>query len=204
VVWDAVLLAAVASMIGQVSTMVGSILDSSYAFGLIAAAEKEQGVVDPDLVLWSFLIFFLLLALLYKFAWGPICEALDKREESIRTDLEQAKLSAEKAREAQATYEVKLATAAQEANQIVAAAREEATNARAKILADAHQEAESIKQRGLADVESARRAVVNDLAQASVDQAVGLAGKMINRTLDKNAHADLISESVGKFGQSRA
>jgi F-type H+-transporting ATPase subunit b len=183
--------------------MVGSMLDGSLALGLMAAAEKEQGVVDPDLVLWSLLIFVLLLVLLRRFAWGPICEALDKREAAIRSDLEQAKVSAEKAREAQASYEARLAAAAQEANQIVSTARDEAANARSKILADAHQEAEGIKQRGLADVEAARRAVVNDLAQASVDQAVGLAGKMINRTLDRNAHADLINDSVGKFGQSR-
>jgi F-type H+-transporting ATPase subunit b len=189
--------------IGQVSKMVGSMLDGSLALGLMAAAEKEQGVVDPDLVLWSLLIFVLLLVLLRRFAWGPICEALDKREAAIRSDLEQAKVSAEKAREAQASYEARLAAAAQEANQIVSTARDEAANARSKILADAHQEAEGIKQRGLADVEAARRAVVNDLAQASVDQAVGLAGKMINRTLDRNAHADLINDSVGKFGQSR-
>ncbi len=184
--------------------MFGSILDGSVGYGLLAAAAKQEGIVDPDLVLWSFLVFILLLALLRRYAWGPICEALDKREESIRNDMEQAKLSAQKARETQASYEAKLAAAAQEANQIVATAREEASNAKSKIVAEAHQEAESIKQRALADIEAARRAVVNELAQSSVDQAVGLAGKMINRTLDKNAHADLISESVSKFGQSRA
>ncbi|MBL8890793.1 MAG: F0F1 ATP synthase subunit B [Planctomycetaceae bacterium] len=175
-----------------------------FSDGFLAAAEKEQGFADPDLVLWSFLIFGLLLFLLRQFAWGPICEALDKREAGIKHDLEQAKLSAEKAREAQATYEAKLAAAAQEANQIVAAAREEAANTKSKILADAHQEAESVRQRGLADVEAARRAVVNELAQASVDHAVGLAGKLINRSLDKNAHSDLISQSVNTFAQSRS
>jgi F-type H+-transporting ATPase subunit b len=189
-------------MFGQMSSLANSAL-VSVSSGLLAAAEKEQGFADPDLVLWSFLIFALLLVLLRQFAWGPICEALDKREAAIKNDLEQAKLSAEKAREAQATYEAKLAAAAQEANHIVATAREEAVNTKSKLLADAHEEAESVRQRGLADVEAARRAVVNDLAQASVDQAVGLAGKLIKRTLDKNAHSELISESVNNFGQSR-
>jgi F-type H+-transporting ATPase subunit b len=148
----------------------------------LAAAEAEAGFLDPDLVLWSFFIFGLLLFLLRQFAWGPICEALDKREESIRQNLEQAKIGAEKAREAQAAYESKLAAAAQEANQIVSTAREEAATAKSKILAEAHQDAESIKQRALADIEAARRAVVNELAQSSVDQAVGLSGQMNNHT----------------------
>lgn len=190
-------------MFGQLCSLAISV-PVSFSGGLVAAAEKEQGFADPDLVLWSFLVFVLLLVLLRKFAWGPICEALDKREAGIKNDLEQAKLSAEKAREAQASYEAKLAAAAQEANQIVATAREEAANTKTKIVADAHQEAESVRQRGLADVEAARRAVVNDLAQASVDQAVGLAGRLINRTLDKNAHSELISESISTFAQSRS
>lgn len=191
-------------MIGQLDGVMSSYLTSSFGSSLLAAAEKEQGFADPDLVLWSFLIFVLLLVLLRKFAWGPICEALDKREATIRSEMEQAKLSAEKARETQASYEAKLAAAAQEANHIVAAAREEAANTKSKILADAHQEAESVRQRGLADVEAARRTVVNELAQASVDHAVGLAGKLINRSLDKNAHSELISQSVSTFAQSRS
>lgn len=191
-------------MVGQLNNMMGSLMASPLGGGFLAAAEKEQGFADPDLVLWSFLIFVSLLVLLRKFAWGPICEALDKREAGIRSEMEQAKLSAEKARQSQASYEAKLAAAAQEANQIVATAREEAANTKSKILADAHQEAENVRQRGLADVEAARRTVVNDLAKASVDQAVGLAGKLIHRTLDKNAHSDLISESVTKFANSRS
>jgi len=190
-------------MFGQLNSLLDSI-SLPIASGLLAAAESDQGFADPDLVLWSLFIFVLLLVLLRRFAWGPICEALDKREATIKSDLEQAKLSAEKAKETQAAYEAKLAMAAQEANQIVAAAREEAENTKAKILAGAHQDAESVRQRGLADVEAARRAVVNDLAQASVDQAVGLAGKLIHRTLDKSAHSDLISESVNTFTQARS
>ena len=170
---------------------------------LVAAAEAEQGFLDPDLVLWSFFIFFLLLFLLHRFAWGPICDALDKREQAIREDLESAKAGAEKAREAQSKYEAALAAAAQEASQIVASAREEAATAKAKILADAQQLAESMRLRAEADIEAARKAVANQLAQASVDQAIGLAGRVINRSLDKNAHADLISESLGKFSESR-
>jgi F-type H+-transporting ATPase subunit b len=190
-------------MFGQLNSLMDS-MSLPISGGLLAAADSEQGFADPDLVLWSFFIFVLLLALLRRFAWGPICEALDKREATIKNELEQAKRSAEKARETQAAYEAKLASAAQEANQIVATAREEAANTKAKILADAHQEAETVRQRGLADVEAARRAVVNDLAQASVDQAVGLAGKLIHRTLDKNSHSELISESLSTFSQARS
>jgi len=170
---------------------------------LIASSEVEPGIADPDLALWTLVVFCLLMGLLYAFAWGPICEALDKREEAIRNDLESAKANAEKARLNHEAYEAKLATAAQEANQIVAAAKEEAEHAKARIVSEGNTEAERLKERGLAEVETAKRAAVNDLAQSSVDNAVGLASRLINKSLDRDSHAQLIRESLDKFSQPK-
>lgn len=169
---------------------------------LLAAAETEaadQAFADPDLALWTFFIFMILLGLLYVFAWGPICEALDKREQSIREDIEKARVGAEDAERTLAEYNARLAAAGEEASSIVAGAREEAEKARERIVNEGKEEAERIRERGYADVESAKKAAVNTLAQASVDSAVGLAGRMIGKSVDKDAHAELIRESLEKF-----
>lgn len=169
---------------------------------LLAAAETEaadQAFADPDLALWTLFIFLILMALLYAFAWGPICEALDKREQSIREDIEKARVGAEDAERVLAEYNAKLAAAGEEASSIVAGAREEADKARERIVNEGKDEAERIRQRGYADVESAKKAAVNALAQSSVDNAVGLAGRMIGKDVDKDAHAELIRESLEKF-----
>ena len=42
---------------------------------------------DPGLFIWTILTFLVLLALLAKFAWRPLLEALEKRQESIRRSL---------------------------------------------------------------------------------------------------------------------
>ena len=39
---------------------------------------------DPGLFIWTILTFLVLLALLAKFAWGPLLEALESRQQSIR------------------------------------------------------------------------------------------------------------------------
>lgn len=171
---------------------------------LLASTEAEPGLADPDLALWTLVVFCLLMVLLYTFAWGPVCEALDKREESIRNDLEAARKSAEQAREAQIAYESKLALAADEANKLVSDARVEAERARARIVNEAEAEADRVKTSGMAEVEMAKRAAVNELAQSSVDNAVGLAGRMIGKTLDKDSHAELIRESLEKFKTPKA
>ena len=45
---------------------------------------------DPGLFIWTILTFLVLLALLAKFAWGPLLKALDRRQEAIRKSLDEA------------------------------------------------------------------------------------------------------------------
>lgn len=174
----------------------------AYSSTLLASSDMDavdKGFADPDLALWTLFIFLLLLGLLYAFAWGPICEALDKREQSLRDDLEKARAGAEEAEKTLAEYNAKLASAGEEASTIVATARDEAEKARQRIVTEGKEEADRIRDRGYADVEAAKKAAVNSLAEASVDNAVGLAGRMIGKSVDKDAHAQLIRESLDKF-----
>jgi len=41
-------------------------------------------VFKSDLAIWTFVVFLVLLAVLWKYAWGPLSEALDRREQGIR------------------------------------------------------------------------------------------------------------------------
>ena len=50
---------------------------------------------DPGLIIWTTIIFTLLLIILKKFAWKPILKAVDERNNSIKESL----LAAEKARD---------------------------------------------------------------------------------------------------------
>ena len=40
--------------------------------------------LDPGMVVWTWLVFFVFLIVLRKFAWKPILQSLDEREESIQ------------------------------------------------------------------------------------------------------------------------
>jgi len=115
------------------------------------------------LIIWQLLIFLAVLFILGKFAWKPILNALNERESSI----EEALLSAEKAKEEmkqlQASNEQLLAEARKEretmlrdattaANKIKDAAREEGEKERKRMVEDAGLEIESQKKAALADV----------------------------------------------------
>ena len=50
-----------------------------------SSGASQETAINPlefktDLALWTAVVFLLLLAVLWKFAWGPLAEGLDKRE----------------------------------------------------------------------------------------------------------------------------
>jgi F-type H+-transporting ATPase subunit b len=45
---------------------------------------------DPGLYIWTIVTFLVLVALLAKFAWGPLLQALESRQASIRKSLDDA------------------------------------------------------------------------------------------------------------------
>ena len=46
--------------------------------------------LDPGVLIWTWVTFFILLFILYKFAWKPILGGLAAREKKIRESLENA------------------------------------------------------------------------------------------------------------------
>ena len=171
------------------------------SIGLLAQANVEKSAVQlvPDTLLFSFIIFGVLLAVLYKFAWGPIVEGLELREKKMIDDIEEARAAKERAQTQLAEYEAKLAGAESEAAALIAEAKDDALAAKDKIMADASEEAQRTKDRALADIEAAKNAAVRDLAESSVDSAVSLAGSIVGRSLDKKDHKDLIEKSISQF-----
>src|SRR5688572_15287754 len=62
---------------------------------------------DADLALWTFVMFLVLLAVLSKFAWKPIAQALEERERAIESNIAKAEGAAAEARGMLSEYEKK-------------------------------------------------------------------------------------------------
>ncbi len=155
--------------------------------------------IDPDLAIFTALIFIVLLLFLSKFAWRPLMEGLDRREKSITDRIEEAKRGAEQAAEKLAQYEAKLAEAGAEAEKILVQARRDAAAATEKLLAEAREEADRERRRALGDIEAAKNQAIQEIAQRSADLAFSLARKVIHRELKPEDHAALIREALDQL-----
>ena len=162
---------------------------------------------DPGLFIWTIVTFLVLLSLLAKFAWRPLLQALESRQESIRKSLDdarQAKLELERLQ--QESVQI-LRQARIEAESIIARSREDAERLREELKQKARAEAEAVvkKARAEADavVKNAERQISLETARAlqqirteAVDLSVMIASKIIQRNLSKEDNERLIDEAL--------
>ena len=94
---------------------------------------------DPGLFIWTIVTFLVLLTLLAKFAWKPLLEALETRQQGIRKALDDAQ-----------TAKQELERLEQESAQMMRKARAEAEALITQSRADADRLREEIRQIGRA------------------------------------------------------
>jgi F-type H+-transporting ATPase subunit b len=153
----------------------------------------ELGVNLPSLV--AYLInFIVLLGILFLFAYKPLVRLMDQRAERIRESLEaadQARLEAASSKEA---VEEALNEGRREGQRLMDQAREAAERFRSEEMARARNEAEAFVERAKADIQRERDAAVEEVRANFGDLAITAAERVIRRSLDRQAHEELINQ----------
>jgi F-type H+-transporting ATPase subunit b len=152
-----------------------------------------------DLSIYTLIVFLILLAVLYKFAWAPIAAGLEKREQTIAKQIADAEHASAMAAKQLQEYERKLAAATEEARAIVTQARQDAITAKDKIVAEAQSVAAKERDRAVADIAAAKNQALREIAEQSVNTAISLASNIIRREVKPEDHDKLISDSLAKF-----
>ena len=166
-----------------------------------AAGDGEAGLFSGDLgnAIWTIVIFLGLLFVLGKFAWGPILDGLQQREEFIRSSLEEAKKDREAAEARLKEYEERLKEARAEATGIVEEGRRDAEVLRTRIEQEAREEGEKIRQRTLRDLDIAKETAVKELYELSGKLATHIASQVIGRELKADDHQKLIESAISEM-----
>jgi F-type H+-transporting ATPase subunit b len=137
--------------------------------------------------------FILFVAVLLKFGVpGMLTGMLDKRAEQIKADLDEARALREEAKAVLASYERKKKEVQEQADRIVASAKEEALAAAAEAKTDL---ANSIARR-LAAAEDRIASAEAGAVQAIREQAVAIAVAAAGDVLAKQATAESASASI--------
>ena len=155
--------------------------------------------IDPDLAIFTAIVFLLLLAVLSKFAWRPIADGLTKREQAIAQQIDEARLNNERAAELLRQHEARLSAAADEVRQMLNDARRDAEAAKERIVAEAQAQAQRQTQKALEDIHLAKEGALREIAGRSVDVAVDLARNIVRQEISQDRHQRLIQDALEKF-----
>ena len=153
----------------------------------------ELGLNVPSLI--SYLVnYIILLVLLGALAYRPLLNALDNRVESIRESLAAADRAREEAATSRSAIEEELNEARREGQRLLDQAREAAERFREEEMDRARQSAEEFSERARADIARERDAAINEVRAAFGDLAITAAERIIRRTVDRQAHQELIDQ----------
>ena len=155
---------------------------------------------QTDLAVWSFVVFLGLLGLLTKFAWKPIMDGLDKREQGIADTIAATQAANEDAKRMLASYERRLAEATDEVRGMLEEARRDADATRQAIVAEARKAADDEKNRARHEIGLAKDDALAQIADRAGDLAVEVAGKFLREKLGRDDQARLVRDSVASLG----
>ncbi|MFA7077946.1 MAG: F0F1 ATP synthase subunit B [Syntrophomonas sp.] len=149
---------------------------------------------------WSAVNFFVLLAMLYKFAYNPINDMLEQRTTTIESSIkhaEELKVEVEQMRkEAQAN----LIESRKEAQEIVGRATKSAEDAKNEIIAKANQEVVSMRERSKAEIQAATEQAKVELRDTAATLALMAAEKVLGRAITEADHKKMVKEFVNEAG----
>lgn len=160
--------------------------------------EKLVNDFSFGLFFWQMLIFIGLIFLLKKFAWKPILDSVNEREEGIRSAL----LSAENARKEMANLQADNERILQEARMERDAMLKEARELKEKMIAEAKSEAQAVAQKetekAKAAIASEKNAAMAELKTQVSSLSLEIAEKLLKDELsNKEAQVKLVEKMLG-------
>jgi F-type H+-transporting ATPase subunit b len=164
------------------------------------AVEGQGGILTPEggLMVWTIVVFVIVLLVLYKFAFPHILGAVEAREQRIRELLSAAARDREEAHgllEQQKKEHEELRAQAQE---IFAEARASGERTREEMLAHARRESEEILTRARREIEAQTERALDSVRREAVEIALAAAGKLVQRNLDDEQNRRLVRDFLGQ------
>ena len=138
--------------------------------------------------------FAILLGLMYLVAYKPIMRMFDERSRRIKESMEQTEFIKEQAARAEEEAQKRIEQAAKEGQEVIARAVRTGEEVKREAQQEARKEAESLIARARMEIQRERDDAIDELRREFADLTILAASKVIDRSLDKQAHRELIEQ----------
>jgi F-type H+-transporting ATPase subunit b len=154
---------------------------------------SELGISLPTLIT-QVVTFIILLVVLRFVAYKPIMRMLDERSRRIKESMDQAEAIKEQSASSQEELKKQLEQASREGQERIARAVKAGEEVKQKAQVDARHEAEILIDRARVEIQRERDEAIGEVRREFADLTVLAAGKIIEKSLDKKDHRELIEK----------
>ena len=169
-----------------------SVLVAAPAFAAEEGAAAGPLVVNGGLMIWTLVIFGILLLVLRRFAWPVVLGAVRDREKALEDQIAAAERNRAESAKLLEEHKQLLAEARTSAHALIADAKGMAEKERAVALEKTRGEQEELLARARREIGAERDRAVQELRREAVDLSLAAAGRLIGQRLESDADRDLV------------
>jgi F-type H+-transporting ATPase subunit b len=158
---------------------------------------------DPGLYIWTIATFLVLVAALAKFAWRPLLDALEQRQESIRKSLDDVRQAKEELARLQVDSQRILTEARAHAETILSQTRSDASRLRDELRQKAQAESQAIVKNAERQIQQETARALQQIRGEAVDLSVTIASKLLQRHVSKEDNERLIEDTFRQIEASQ-
>lgn len=168
-------------------------------FLILGEAAHAQGV-QWGTAIYTLFAFLVLLFLLSKFAWGPLKNIMDERQQGINADLDNAKKQNEEAKHYAEENKALLAKTQNEVSNIMEDAKAQAKSQQEAIIHEANTRANKIVSDAQAEIENEKQRAIADINDRVAELSVLIAQKVINKEINAQDQKQLVQQFIQEAG----
>lgn len=167
---------------------------------VLGAAEHTATGVQWGTIIVTLITFIILLALLRTFAWGPLKNIMDERQNAINSDIDNAaKQNADAKRYAEENKALLLQTQT-EVQTMMENAKAQAKQEQEQMINDANARANRLVADAQVEIENEKKRAIADINDRVAELSVLIASKVINKEIDENDQKALVSQYIQEAG----
>jgi F-type H+-transporting ATPase subunit b len=152
-----------------------------------------------DLTIWTIVVFLLLAFLLRKYAWGPMLEGLQRREDAIHGALQEAQKVREEAERVRGQLQHEMNHAHEKVRDLLDTARRDATRTTEEMVTKARGEIQGERERLRREIETARDQALQQLWNQTAHLATDISAKVMRRELSSDDQRRLIDQALAEL-----
>ena len=156
----------------------------------------EQIEIFHSLIFWSLVSFALLFFLLKRFAFPPILEVLEERENKIRSEIGDAEKLKQEAEELKADLGRELKNAHEKANTIIQMAGEESKKIQKKSIQETQTKVRQMQNDVEQEIQITRNKLLNEIRSYTAALTIASTEKVLKKSLNDEDKNRLIDESI--------